>query len=78
MIVGMACRFPGGADSPERFWQLLLEGREGIGPLPADRGWDIEGTYDPDPAAPGRIYVRGGGFLDRVQDFDAASSASPP
>ncbi|MFI1389095.1 SDR family NAD(P)-dependent oxidoreductase [Streptomyces griseoaurantiacus] len=71
VIVGMACRFPGGADSPERFWQLLLEGREGIGPLPADRGWDIEGTYDPDPAAPGRIYVRGGGFLDRVQDFDA-------
>ncbi|SER36130.1 Acyl transferase domain-containing protein [Lentzea xinjiangensis] len=71
VIVGMACRLPGGIDTVEGFWQLLLDEDEVIGPLPDDRGWDVEGTYDPDPDTPGSIYVRGGGFLQRVQDFDA-------
>ncbi|MGW3465017.1 beta-ketoacyl synthase N-terminal-like domain-containing protein, partial [Streptomyces olivaceoviridis] len=72
VIVGMACRLPGGIASPEDYWRMLADGREGIGPLPADRGWDIDGVYDPDPAVPGTLYVRGGGFLDHAKAFDAA------
>ncbi|MFE4628382.1 SDR family NAD(P)-dependent oxidoreductase [Streptomyces mirabilis] len=71
VIVGMACHLPGGIDSPEEFWDMLAAGGEGIGPLPTDRGWDLEKRYNPDPAAPGTMYVRGGGFLDRVAEFDA-------
>lgn len=69
-VVGMACRFPGAAD-PAAFWQLLREGREAIGEVPADR-WDIDAYFDPDPDAPGRMSVRKGGFLARADEFDAA------
>jgi acyl transferase domain-containing protein/acyl carrier protein len=68
-IVGMACRFPGGATSPEAFWRLLCEGRDAIGDVPADR-WDADAFYDPDPAAPGKMVTRRGGFLPRVDEFD--------
>jgi acyl transferase domain-containing protein len=70
-IVGMACRLPGGANDPARFWEMLREGRSGVGEVPADR-WDVDAFYDPDPDAPGRMYTRSGGFLDRPVDcFDA-------
>ena len=69
-IVGMSCRFPGGADDPEQFWSLLSEGRDAIREVPRDR-WDIDAYFDPDPDAPGRMSVRAGGFLDRVDGFDA-------
>ncbi|MFE2562210.1 type I polyketide synthase, partial [Streptomyces sp. NPDC059352] len=69
-IVGMSCRYPGGVTSPEELWQLLAEGRDAITPLPDDRGWG-EGLYDADPEKAGRIYTRGGGFLDGVGEFDA-------
>ena len=70
-IVGMGCRFPGGASSPARYWDLLREAREVLKEVPADR-WDIEQFYDPDPDVPGRMYVRTGGFIDEpVQEFDA-------
>jgi acyl transferase domain-containing protein len=69
-VVGMGCRFPGAAE-PEQFWQLLSEGRDAVTEVPPDR-WDVDAFYDPDPDAPGKCYSRWGGFLDRVDEFDAA------
>ncbi len=69
-VVGLGCRFPG-APGPAAYWRLLDEGREAIREVPADR-WDVDAWYDPDPDAPGRIAARSGGFLDRVDGFDAA------
>src|SRR5512134_2133462 len=68
-IVGMSCRFPGGADSPESFWQLLQNGVDAITEVPPDR-WDINAYYDPDPEKPGKMSTRWGGFLKDVKGFD--------
>lgn len=68
-VIGMGCRFPGGADDPERFWKLLHEGRDAIRGIPPDR-WDVDAYYHPDPRAPGKMSTRQGGFLDRVDEFD--------
>jgi len=70
-VVGMACRFPGGADDPEKFWQLLRDGKDAVRRVPADR-WDADRYYDPDPNSPGTAYTREGAFLDGVDLFDAA------
>jgi acyl transferase domain-containing protein/SAM-dependent methyltransferase/acyl carrier protein len=69
-VIGMGCRFPGGADTPEAFWQLLRNGGNAVREVPADR-WDVSGYFDPDPEAPGKIYTRFGGFLDQVDKFDS-------
>ncbi|MBF0287235.1 MAG: amino acid adenylation domain-containing protein [SAR324 cluster bacterium] len=70
-IIGMGCRFAGGADSPERFWDLLKEGRDTIVEVPPDR-WNIDEYFDSNIDAPGKMYSRYGGFLDEVDKFDCS------
>jgi thioester reductase-like protein len=68
-IIGMGCRFPGGADSPQAFWRLLRDGVDAVGEVPGDR-WDVNAFYDPDRNAPGKMYTRNGAFLERLDQFD--------
>ena len=69
-VIGLGCRFPGGADSPDAFWDLLVNGRQGIREVPPDR-WDIDAYFDPNPDQPGKMNTRWGGFLENIDQFDA-------
>ena len=68
-IIGMGCRYPGGANNPDAYWQLLVDGVDAIREVPPTR-WNVDEFYDPDPQAPGKIYTRWGGFLDNIDQFD--------
>lgn len=70
-VIGMGCRFPGGANDPDAYWRILEKGVDTIAEIPSSR-WPLMRYYDPDTAAPGKMYTRFGGFLDREVDrFDA-------
>ncbi len=69
-IIGMSCRFPGDADDPEKFWQVLHHGIDAVTEVPPQR-WNVDHFYDPDPQAPGKTYTRHGGFLSEIDQFDA-------
>src|ERR1700752_2600140 len=69
-VIGMACRLPGGIDSPEQLWEALLRGDDLVTEVPPDR-WDADEYYDPQPGVPGRSVTKWGGFLDDVAGFDS-------
>ncbi len=69
-IVGASCRLPGGIDGLEAYWRLLRDGVDAVGEVPADR-WDVDAWYSSDPQAQGRMYTRCGGFVGKVDGFDA-------
>ncbi len=76
-LVGIGCRFPGGANTPEQFWQLLRNGVDTVGALPVSR-WPVDQYYDSTPHTPGKMIMRAGSFLEGIEHFDAQFFGIPP
>lgn len=68
-IIGIGCRFPGGADTPEAYWRLLRDGVDAVRDVPAGR-WDAQTYYDPDPTVAGKMVTHSGGFIEPIDQFD--------
>lgn len=68
-IIGMSCRFPGSANDPQAFWEILKSGTDAVTEIPSQR-WNIADYYDENPQTPGKIYTKSGGFLPEVDKFD--------
>ncbi|MBU3868215.1 polyketide synthase docking domain-containing protein, partial [Streptomyces sp. 4503] len=77
-IVAMSCRYPGGVKTPEELWRLVAEGGDAISEFPPDRGWDVDGFFDPDSERSGTFSVREGGFLETPGDFDPGFFSMSP
>jgi len=76
-VIGIGCRFPGGANDPDSFWNVLTRGTDAIVAVPSDR-WNMSEYYDPDASVPGKMYTRHGGFLSDIDLFDAHFFGIPP
>ncbi|WP_187368723.1 type I polyketide synthase [Baekduia soli] len=74
-IIGLGCILPGAPDVAT-LWSNILDKVDAVGEIPADR-WDWRRYYDPDPAAPDKVYSRWGGFIDEV-DLDPMALGLPP
>jgi acyl transferase domain-containing protein/SAM-dependent methyltransferase len=68
-VIGVGCRFPGGANDPESFWSLLRDGVDAIQTVPPDR-WNLDEFFDADPSVPGKMATRSGGFIHGIDQFD--------
>lgn len=70
-IIGMSCRFPGGANNPDQYWDNLIQNKDGISTVPESR-WDIDQYYSENKKEPGKMYTKKSGFLDEpIDKFDA-------
>ncbi|MFF4345223.1 type I polyketide synthase [Kitasatospora sp. NPDC001540] len=71
-IIGMGCRYAGGVASPADLWRLLVDEVDAVTAFPTNRGWDVDGVYDPVPGKRGKTYAHEGGFLHEAAMFDPA------
>ena len=76
-IIGMGCRLPGNSTTPERFWELLRDGKDAVTEIPRDR-FDIDPYYDPTPGTPGKTHTRYGAFVEGITDMDPVFSGVAP
>src|SRR5262249_43588189 len=77
-VVGMGCRFPGGARSPDELWRLVADGVDTVSGFPGNRGWPVEELYHPDPEHQGTSVAQEGAFLYDADHFDSRFFGTSP